>query len=189
MRIYRFFPLLFLATAGCGGNSSYTPVPLPEAYPRVNVADSVFTSVDIAGLLLDVNSASDTARISGNWLDIRYPDYGGILHISVNDHSGDTGINKAIANRRQRVSLNLGGAPAVTENFMSGSGEFACELIISHDGGVTPVQFIASDGRFLLSGTFAMGHPSSNPDSIAPVVKAVSRDVRRMLDKVTYSSR
>ncbi len=187
MTFHRIIPLIFLAAASCGGRDSYTPVPLPEAYPRVNVADSVFTPVDISGLRLDVNSTSDTASISENWLDIRYPAYGGTLHVSVNDHSSDSGINKAIANRRQRVALNLGGAPAVTDNFMSLSGDFACEMIVSPEGGVTPVQFIASDGRLLVSGTFALSRPSANTDSIAPVVKAVERDVRRMLENVSYS--
>lgn len=183
--------LLAVASAAalwaCSGGADYTPVPLPKAFPRIEVYGEAYSPVEISGLELPLNSNATVSRPGDTWLDAAYPAYRGTLHITVGDHGSSGDINRAIGNRRERVALNLGDNPCQTENFTSENGEFVCELVVSPESGLTPVQFLATDGRYLVSGTFALSSPTASADSVAPVVNAVARDIRHTLRHIKYN--
>lgn len=104
--------------------------PRRYAYPRIEAYDSTYRRVTVGPVSIEVNAAALTDSPKDGWLDIRYPRYGATIYISANRTDDLPG---ALANRRQRISLNLGGARAVTHNFVS--GDFDCEVVESVDAG------------------------------------------------------
>lgn len=173
-------------TSSCGEKNSGSSgdVPLPYAYPRTALADTVYQSVGIGGLNFDVNSGATVADApTAGGIDISYPAYRGRFYLSVNSESGPERLAEAIANRRHRFALNLTGAPARSESFVNDAG-FVCELITTAEAIPTPVMFLAHDGKHsLLSGAFAFGSldPAATADSIAPTVDALRADALRLL--------
>lgn len=172
-------------SSSCGGKSGSTgDVPLPYAYPRTALADTVYRPVGMGGLNFDVNAGATVADApTAGGIDIRYPAYRGNFYLSINSEADPGRLAEAIANRRHRFALNLTGAPARSESFVNDAG-FNCELVTTAEAIPTPVMFLAHDGKHtLLSGAFAFGSldPAATADSIAPTVGALRADALRLL--------
>lgn len=117
------------------------------------------------------------------WADLVYSS-GVRTHLSV---TRPQSLDDAFANRRQRISLNLGGVPAVTESFINSAG-WRCELVLVSGGAVstTPVQFVAVNPRegLLVNGASVIDFSGSRADSIAPVVEVLHNDALTLLKKL-----
>lgn len=158
-------------------------MPRRRAYPRLALSpDSAsMKTVDLAGLSLRINREAtfrpDSTR--EGWADIVYPpELGTTVYLSL---TRPESAPEAIANRRQRMSLNLGEASATSEEFVN--GRWLCTLVWSgHSGLTTPVQILAvnADGR-LLSGAAVLRSPGENADSLAPLVELLCSDARMLL--------
>lgn len=151
--------------------------PRRYAYPRVEAYDTVYTRVALGPVDILVNAGAESVSPRVGWLNVSYPRYGATIHLSATRTDNPA---EAIANRRQRISLNLGGATAVTHRFSN--GDFECLVVESADAGTTPVQMLAvSDRGVIVSGTASLSGRTSPADSIRPIVKALSRDAVKML--------
>lgn len=154
--------------------------PRRYAYPRIEAYDSTYRRVTVGPVSIEVNAAALTDSPKDGWLDIRYPRYGATIYISANRTDDLPG---ALANRRQRISLNLGGARAVTHNFVS--GDFDCEVVESVDAGATPVQMLAvSPNGLIISGSANISGTTTPADSIRPIVTALTHDAMHILMSV-----
>lgn len=151
--------------------------PRRYAYPRIDAYDSIYRRVGLGPVSIEVNASATTSSSKDGWLDIHYPRYGATIYLSAS-HTDD--LPAAIANRRQRISLNLGGAKAATHNFVS--GDFDCEVIESVDAGATPVQLLAvSPKGLVISGSANISGSTTPADSIRPIVSALTRDAMQIL--------
>jgi len=170
-----------VATAAGCSRSDDSAVPRRTAYPRIELYADSTVKADIGGLSFDINAGADTAALREGWLDISYPRYNATIHVTVRRLDIPDGLLKAIANREQRISLNLGDRTALASDFENTAG-FTCRTVTSLDGGPTPVQFVAyrSDG-YLVSGTAVIEGPAEPADSIAPVVRALVADAEILL--------
>ncbi len=177
--------LALLLAAGCTGDgrdSSEGAVPRRRAYPRLAVtADSTGHTALLDGLRLRINGAA-TLRVDSlrpGWANVEYPAaLGATVYLSLTRPESTA---EAVANRRQRIALNLGDAPARAEEFIN--GPWACTLVYSDRAGLTtPVQILAThaDGR-LLSGAAVLHEPGTDADSIRPLVELLRDDARRLL--------
>lgn len=184
MRALCIFAVFAAASlAGCGGDDALRPK--RTAYPRIAVeADTAGRVEDLAGVGLTVNRAAAFRRdsLKPGWADIEYPaPLGATIHLSVVRPQSPA---EAVANRRQRMALNLGDASATAEEFHA--GEWACMLVRTAQAGVaTPVQLLATsaDGR-VLSGAAVLETPGNNADSIRPLVQLLEDDVRTLLENL-----
>ncbi|MDE6311674.1 MAG: hypothetical protein K2L96_07665 [Muribaculaceae bacterium] len=182
-RILLKLSILALLTTGCGGDmEDSTAVPRRRAYPRMAFeGDSTGRTMVLDGLRMRINSATTvrTDSLRRGWADVEYPaGLGATMYLSVTRPESPA---EAVANRRQRISLNLGDAPARAEEFIN--GPWACTLVYSDRAGLTtPVQILAThaDGR-LLSGAAVLHAPGSDADSIRPLVELLREDARRLL--------
>lgn len=168
--------------AGC--NSRPADVPRRYAYPRVAVPDSVRVRHSLGGLALELSADAAVSYPSEQWLDASYPALGATLHLAARQTTGQENLRQEIANRRQRISLNLGSATARSDRFTTAHG-FDCELVVSAEGVSTPVQFIAcgTDGK-MLTGAVVLNGPTAPADSLQPIVKALEREVFTMLEQL-----
>lgn len=180
MRHHR--PLLFLlllaALSSCGDNGGET-TPLRHGFPRVRIYDSIYAAADSFPVHFEVNRQAGCRVPRAGWLDVAYPRYGAVLHISALACSGDR-LASELDKRRERMSLNIYGFSARTEHLTSADSSFEAVMLVSHDAVSTPVQFVATDGQsVLVTGSAYMPgvRPESPADSIAPQVEALRRDV------------
>lgn len=195
--IIRLILLTLIAgtVAGCSGNTEpgrnaadVAPVPRRHAYPRVEIPDSVYTDMAAGTTTLHIavsDAATVTLRISddGNsqFVDAAYPDFNSTIFFTVTPVDRAT-AGDVIANRMERIRLNLGSSDAELFEFDSPGG-FENKLFVSRGDISTPVQFIATDGNaFVVSGAaFVRDASPATADSIAPVVDMLRRDILHAL--------
>lgn len=179
-----FFIILAIASAivcACG-DSREKAVPKPQAYHRIAVPDSTYTIHAYDGVELPVNSdaiVTDSLRKEGRWIDITYPQFREAkLFLTLTDTAPAT-LPALIENRTERIRLNTASATTeVTE--LTSAGGWHGAMFMTRSSVTTPLHILASSpqGDKLLSGAlyFSPG-TSTTPDSIAPIVSAVARDL------------
>lgn len=170
----------------CRKDDSGHHVPKPEAWPRIEIPESTYRTYDLGGVTVTLNASADMhtrpAR-DGIWADIVYPQFpGATIYLSLLETDGSNRLRKAVENRRERMALNAGGA-ATEITRLESDGGWNGEIAVTHSSITTPVQILAHDKkRMILSGALYLDYPSqTSPDSIAPIVKAVSRDLTETL--------
>lgn len=169
------FAAALLATA-CGDSHSGDAVPRRQAYQRIAALDTATTDYALGkNIRLALSSSADTTGNREGWLTARYAPIGATLYLSATDEPDEEALRRAVANRRQRISLNLGGAVARTDNYATASG-FDCEAVVCFDGCATPVQFIATRGNELVSGAFVLSGKASPADSVRPVIEELEKE-------------
>ncbi len=127
--------------------------------------------------------AESTLRPDGSrWITITYP--GGInpkVFLTLSTASTPDSAAAITINRRERMTLNLSGAEAILTN-LSSAGGWECEMVTSREALSTPVQILARRDNLVLSGSLYMQlSPSTAPDSVAPVIDAIDRDMLTLL--------
>jgi hypothetical protein len=157
------------------------------AYPRLDMPDSVYTTVEASGVRLLVNELTGVSishRGSRNtWIDVSYGGFASpTVHITVTEYNpGDA--KGFIDNRRERMRLNLGGVSYELTELTTPSG-WTCEMAVARGIPTTPVQILAYDSRHMISGALMLDIPDSlayDPIATAPIIDAVTRDMTVMI--------
>ncbi len=180
---------LAYASMSCSGGGD-TAVPRRDAYPRVQLYDTVYVNLADIPVTLAVNSGA-TARVeekspSTRWINIDYPRYGAVVRLTLQQLSGDS-LLRAVDNRFQRASLDIGGNTTEVTELTSPAGVSAT-LMLTPSAAVTPIHFIATDSAgFILSGAAEFKHPGIEAN--APAVAAIHADLLRAAKTLTPSSR
>lgn len=176
-----------MAASGCshGGNRS-DAVPKPEGWPRIETPEETYTLTDIDGIGLALNSAATVVTSKkedgGTWLDITYPTFGNSrLYLTLLTADDGEELENILANRAERMELNTGRAVTELTELVS-EGGWEGRMSVTRSSLTTPVQMLAHDGRHVVSGVLYLNFPpSTQPDSVAPIVTAVSRDLLHAL--------
>lgn len=174
----RLLPLMLFVCAGCSHRAP-APVPRPRAYPRTDIPSAVYRPVTFGGYTLQVNDFAEVSQPKTEWIDIGYPRLDITVSCALNR---PVNIRAALANRAERMALNLNGTSAVMDRFTSRSGLYVT-LLTARDVVRTPVQFIATDSaKVLLTGAAVADFNSEAKfDSVKPVIDSVSADITHML--------
>ena len=170
-----------LLAASCGNNADNNAVPRRYAYPRVEAIDNLTQTRKIEGTDISLSRSAQLSTPRPDWLTAHYPSLGATLHLTVMRFKTPASLDEALANRRQRISLNLGGATAITKNYENARG-FAIEEVTAPEGVTTPVQFIAVDAsNTLVSGVFTIDGRITPVDSLRPVVEQIEAEAGRII--------
>lgn len=172
--------LAVLALAACGGGER-TPVPRRHAYPRMAVPAGTALDTLVDGLRFRGVIHGSPTLPRPDWLDIAYP--GAVLHLAVR-RVEPAQLQTELADRRQRLSLNIGGAPARTEHLTSADGRLEYVIVTSETPVLTPVQLLGTDGRgTIVSGALELSAvpPPAATDSLAPLLHLVTDDLKNIL--------
>ncbi|MDE6117467.1 MAG: hypothetical protein K2G33_08180 [Duncaniella sp.] len=177
-------PLIILAamtTVSCHDNREKA-TPKPQAYHRISIPDSVYISYNTGTADLMVNAdavIADSIRQDGRWIDISYPHFPGAKIFLTLTSTTPSALPALIENRTERIRLNTSSATTeVTE--LTSVGGWSGTLFMTRNSLTTPLQILAynPDHTGLLSGALYISpSPSATPDSIAPIVSAVSHDL------------
>lgn len=181
---------VIVLTAMCGcGRKGDRPVPRPQAYPRIEFPDSVYVPVEVGGVTMLFNDATEihespSGAMKGAWIDVRYkclttPE----LYLTLTQSDDSVELDLALDNRRERMALNLGQDSAELVELTSRGG-WNCQLVVARASATTPVQLLAWKDGEMLSGALVVNVPDSlraDPAYIAPVVEGVERDMLTLL--------
>lgn len=181
MKLY-IAAILALVAIACNHSGDSSPdnagaTPRRYAYPRIAAIDTAMALRTLGPVDIAVNTSATAISEREGWLTLSYPRLGATIYISA---TRTDDVAAAIANRRQRMALNLGDASASASEFLV--GPFACTIVESADAGTTPVQFLAAsaDG-VIVSGAATLSGPTAPADSIRPIVQFLAADAARML--------
>lgn len=155
------------------------PVPKRKAYPRTAVLPDSAVVISAGPLTMNLNASATITRPRPDWIDAEYKSLGATLHLSANGHSDKTDE----ANRRERISMNIGGASAYVKSFTTPAG-YRCEIVSTAEGPATPVQFIAIRDGQMLCGVFVLSGKTTPADSIRPIVQELEREAAAILNSV-----
>lgn len=167
-------------------NTTPDTTPKQRAWPRLVVADSVFRQLPVGKVELQVNETTVDSVSQGKndtwWVNIIYPSYcqGSVIYTTVTKVDEKT-RESVIDNRVERMALNLGGNDAEVIEFENEQG-WHCQLVSSLSPVVTPLQFIATNQGYVVTGAYYISHTG---DSVAPYVNAVSSDIIHLLKTIT----
>lgn len=180
--------IMLTAMWGCGRKGD-RPVPRPQAYPRIEFPDSVYVPVEVGGVTMLFNDATEihespSGAMKGAWIDVRYkclttPE----LYLTLTQSDDSVEMDLALDNRRERMALNLGQESAELVELTSRGG-WNCQLVVARASVTTPVQLLAWKDGEMLSGALVVNVPdslSADPAYIAPVVEGVERDMLTLL--------
>lgn len=180
---------LVIATAilailcACSG-SGHRAVPRPEGYPRIAVPDTVYADTTLGPITFSLNSAATatlTPRGRQQWINLRYPSLPEVeIYLTVSTAEGDD-MRSMLENRLERIALDSRGLPTQTTDIAS-AGQWEARLYTTPGNIATPFHILATRGHTLLSGAAYLRYPqSTQPDSVAPVIEALRRDLTVML--------
>lgn len=179
---------ILLVLTGC--RREERAVPRPVAFPRIEAPAGRYVEADSLPLHFEINTSASTERNEQDgtvWLTITYPDYfpGTAIYCTFTPVT-DESVEEVIANRTERMALNSGGADSEITQLTSDGG-LDCTMTVTRAGSATPVQFIAADNGIVVSGAMYINVDAGfAPDSIAPVVEAVSRDMLHSLKTISH---
>lgn len=190
----RFLLLTIIAggVSSCKSGEDNTAIPRRHAYPRIEIPIESYSEVDVdgKGLIIAVNEGAIYERRAADdgdakFLDVEYPQFNSTIFYTITPVEQST-IENVIANRLERIRLNLGDADAELLEFDSPQG-FENKVFVSHGDISTPVQFISTDGRkVVVSGVaFVKDASAATADSIAPIVELLRRDIVHALKEIS----
>lgn len=168
--------LIFAALiAACADGGRPGVVPRPRAYPRPALTGGGIRIHTVEGIKIALDSAAATTTGADGALTAVYAPEGATLYLSVRRGLRGSALAEQLANRRERMALNLGGATGRTDTFRDSTG-YNCLINRALDAGVpTPVQLMAWNDSLgtLVWGAFVWHAAPTNTDSVAPVANAL----------------
>lgn len=176
-----------LLLSECNSND-YIATPRPTAYPRIALHDSSFTAVALPRISLQVSTsaiASLHEKENATWIDINYPNYNATIHATYTPVDNTT-LNATLANRSERIALDLGDTTFENISINNPDGTSA-NIYATRNNMVTPLMFLATDHKsWILSGAVAFdGTSTINYDSVAPIVNTLQRDLIHTLQNLS----
>ena len=177
--------------SNCDGNKAGTAIPRRHAYPRIELPQESYRDIIVGcnELHISVNDvATFDRRVADDgetsFIDVSYPKINSTIFYTITPVTLST-IEEVIANRLERIRLNLGDSDAELIEFNSTEG-FENKVLVSHGDISTPVQFISTDGEnVVVSGVaFIKDASPATADSIAPIVDVIRRDIVHSLKMI-----
>lgn len=182
----RFAAIGLIVLSACSGGPSQSPVPRPRAYARIPLYEARYAApADCLPLAFEANAAATMRRLPTDsphavWVDIRYPAYRGVLHVTFTRAADSARRADVIANRLERIALNLGDVAAEQLSLEAPSG-YVTSLMRARGASPVPLQFISASTAaadvWVVSGSFEFDRLPSAVDSVKPVVDAVEADI------------
>lgn len=172
----------------CSGQTSRdkTPVPRPEAWPRIAIYDSIYQVVDSLPVVFEANASAKIEHTRPGWVNINYPAYASTIYLTVTQTT-PAEIESVVDNRLERMALNIADNTDVTQEHIV-SPDFESIMLISPGTRSTPVQFVSTDRRStVVSGTAFLHNAGqiASTDSVAPVIESLRHDIVHALKNLT----
>lgn len=183
--------LLGIILYSCGGEQVNTPK--PKMYPRIIFPEQSYDQFKLEACNFSFEKPAYAKVKTGIkffneesthpcWFDLELEDFNGSIHFSYNAIEDEKSLDKFISDAFKIVEQH------------NSKAEYREEVLISNENGVNGLLFnlegpVASPINFFLTDTthhFVRAslyfNSAVDPDSIAPVLKFVSKDIQRILE-------
>lgn len=174
-------PIVATIPTGCNGTGN-DAVPKPHTYHRIQTPDSIYRLSNHGNLNLLLNTAADTTdSIQGNsrWINITYPHFNNVgIYLTISEVDAEK-MPSLIANREERIALDAGGS-AIEITELTSIGRWGCRLFVTRNSISTPIHLtgVSPDSTRMIYGVaYTQFGETATPDSIAPIVKTIERDM------------
>lgn len=176
-------------SAGAGGADNVS-VPRPYAYPRTPQLPDSFVTLAAGPLNMQVNAAARIDTVDDGQYTLTYPAINATLFLTVNHDVGD--LDAAVANRSQRISLNLGGAPALRHDLVNDATGDSAMVITARTPVQIPVQLLSVNPRrrTLVFGAVVMdGWTNATPyDSVNTVIAQLTDQATHLVNTIAHDN-
>ena len=196
--IKRFFFLLLSATLLFSCVEEQVNSPKPKMFPRIiypaqtydqfelNVCNFTFEKPGYADVKTGIKFFNEESS-HPCWFDLELKDFNGSIHFSYNPIENSNSLDKLVADAFKIVEQH------------NSKAEYREEILIQNDNGVNGLLFnlegpVASPINFFLTDTtnhFVRAslyfNSAVDPDSIAPVLNFVSKDIQKILETFEWS--
>lgn len=155
------------------------------AYPRPVIYDTVYNAdhglpasfaVNAAATVLEKESETQAGESGARWIDIVYPAYGATVYCTFTPVADSGERTSAVENRMERMSLNLGDNIGERTEIQS-IGGYQTILLTTLGRTLTPVQFLSTGEKWVISGAMQFADPNVRADSVMPMIEAVAADI------------
>lgn len=168
----------------CSHSHQEVSIPKRPGYPRAYAYDTCYVQAQGVPIAIEVNSQAQHHAIKRGgayWLNIDYPRYNASIYCTFTPVTPAT-VASVLDNRSERLQLNLGGAVADMEQYETPAG-YSVAIATAPSAKATPLQFLASNGRWVLSGAAFFNNSDQfvDIDSVAPMVATLRRDIEHAL--------
>ncbi len=175
--------------SGCTGNNNVA-VPRPKGYPRTAQIGEVYVTPEgaPAGFVMNRDARlvelADSAR-SGEWITVEYPMYDATVYYTFSPVT-PANVDAVLENRLERLRLNFAGVPVSSHPIVMARNYAEADywdgqIMTTRDKCAFPVQFILRGPDMIVSGSLFMPSMTVNPDSVAPAVEVIMRDIERSI--------
>ncbi len=128
----------------------------------------------------------DKSRLAEQyWLNIEYPKYNAILHLSYKEVSKN--LEKYLEDSHKLVYKHAIKADAIDEkNYIDKENNIFGLVYRIQGNAASAIQFIATDSskHFLRGSLYFNNHPNS--DSLAPVIQYIDRDIVHLMESLKW---
>lgn len=182
-----------LAFSDCSGDGNAN-MPRRKAFPRIATHDSTFMPLASSPLHFEISTVAkvtldsiNTGKATGEnnrWFNVSYDDYNAVIYCTFTPVDSTT-INNVIANRTERMALNVGGNTSELTELTNANG-FTSRILSSLESSVTPVQFLSTDGNdWVVTGALHFTDvTTADIDSLKPIIDVVKRDIIHSLKTI-----
>jgi gliding motility-associated lipoprotein GldD len=190
----RSLVILLLAaglSGGCQSNQKTTPK--PRGYFRIDLPQKQYRQLDIdCPYTFEYPTYAEIKQDPGQtgnscWIDIRFPQLNGTIHISYKPVQGN--FKTYAEDARNLAYKHTIKAEAIGEQFYKDPKRKVYGLFYELKGNVaSPAQFFLTDStrHFIRGSLYFMSEP--NQDSLAPVIRFVKQDMKHLMETLKWKN-
>ena len=181
--------LLILTAVSCGNRN---PQPKPRGYFRIDMPEKQYVTLDTmrhysfeyptyAIITPDYYSLDEK-----DWVNVEFPDFKGTIHISYKNV--DLNLSDYVEDVYRMITKHITKATGIRDSVIIDRGRRVYGLVYSLEGeGVaSPLQFYLTDSiqHFMRGSVYFNIYP--NNDSMQPVIKFISEDVKHLINTLEW---
>lgn len=179
------FAICAMVSCGCSSSNGDKTFPRPEAFPRIEVFDSLYDVIDSIPIKFEANRQADI-QLSQNGFNILYAPYRTTIYCSVSSADNKNDLKKIVDNRRERIELNIGGNPTEVIEVTAADSSFTSWLYYTPVSTPIPVQFLSvggENGATVVSGSAVMSTvvEPEKQEAVQPIIDFIRRDITHSL--------
>jgi gliding motility-associated lipoprotein GldD len=193
--LQRFILLASLTASGLSACRD-APTPKPRGYHRISIPEASYRRYDHpCGIHFDVPQYSKIELIvqkkksQDHWFNLAFPNFEAKVHCSYIPLQSESHFYGMLEDAHQMVFAHEMKASGIAANGFDFPKNNVSGLLYELSGPVaTPLQFLATDStQHFLRGSVYFNHVP-NPDSIAPALEQVKKDLVHLIETLKWAT-
>jgi gliding motility-associated lipoprotein GldD len=189
-RIFSAFISILLVGAFVSCEDEY--IPKPRGYNRIEFPEKSYITYDsIYPFTFQYPAYAKVLPYQGSdgphpyWLNIYFPKLKATLHLSYLGIESENELIKMIEDSRRLVFKHTVKAEEIIENYLDKPGKYGIVYELTGSTASALQFYITDSTQHFLRGSLYF-NVATNPDSVAPVINFINKDVERFLESLSW---